>query len=212
MKQAVPVAMRLGRVDGMAQHLQSLRSRTIEEFLPQGGRILEVGPGEGAFDRKGCAWVALNITPRASPTVLGDGQALPFRAASFDAAIALEVIEHVRYPYRLLREVRRVLRPGGRFLLSTPNVATPVNRVALGLLGRFPDDEGLHDGYDVGHIHFFTRRSFRRGVEAEGFEILAERPLLLQIFPRTYVYDSFLERRLPAFAKELVLELRPRDR
>jgi SAM-dependent methyltransferase len=50
-----------------------------------------------------------------------DGRTLPYESDAFDLAIAIEVIEHVVDKARFLSEVWRVLRPGGRFLLTTPN-------------------------------------------------------------------------------------------
>lgn len=200
--------MRVGRIEEMAQHLQRLRGRVIEEFLPTAGRVLEIGPGETTFHTKGCRLVKLNIQARGDPTILGDGQTLPFRASSFDGVVATEVIEHVRYPYRLVREIRRVVRREGRVLLSTPNVATPVNRVALALFGLFPDDRTLHEGPDVGHLHFFSRRSFREALASEGLDITREWDFLLQILPSRYVYGTRLERWFRNHAKQIVVECR----
>ncbi|MGI0148048.1 MAG: class I SAM-dependent methyltransferase, partial [Thermoplasmata archaeon] len=166
--------MKVGRVEDMASHLQRVRGWVTTEFLPPSGRALEIGAGEVTFDRKGCDYVGINVSRRGNPHVLGDGQALPFADETFDAIVATEVIEHVRYPFRLLREIRRTLKPTGRVLLSTPNVAIPVNRVALALFGLFPDDRTLHDGADVGHIHFFTRRYLLDALASEGFVVLRE--------------------------------------
>ena len=191
----------------MADHLRRVRGRVTGEFLPDTGRVLEIGPGEAVFDRKQCEYVGINISARGSTHVFADGQYLPFRDASFDAVIATEVIEHVRYPYRLLEEIRRVLRPSGRVLLSTPNVAIPVNRIALAVFGLFPDDRGLHEEPDVGHIHFFTRRSLLEGVARKGFAVRREWDFLLQVLPGRYVYDSSLEHILRNHAKQIMLEL-----
>lgn len=53
--------------------------------------------------------------------IAGDIQCLPFKDASFDLVTANVVVEHVASPDVLFAEVRRVLRPGGRFLFHTPN-------------------------------------------------------------------------------------------
>lgn len=53
-----------------------------------------------------------------------DGLALPFADGSFDLVTSFQVIEHVLDPAPYLREIARVLRPGGTFVLTTPNAAT----------------------------------------------------------------------------------------
>ena len=193
----------------MSEHLKAIRGRVTSEFLPDTGRVLEIGPGEVAFARKQCEYIGINVSRRGGPAVLADGQALPFVDASFDAVIATEVIEHVRYPYRLLTEIRRVTRADGRVLLSTPNVATPVNRVALALFGLFPDDTTLHDGTDVGHIHFFTRKYLQEAVRRSDFCVTREWDFLLQVLPKRYLYDTALEQAFPNLTKQTILELRP---
>lgn len=53
--------------------------------------------------------------------VVGDCYALPFDDESFDVVVANEMIEHVEDHDGLIKEIKRVLRPNGRFLVSTPN-------------------------------------------------------------------------------------------
>jgi len=77
----------------------------------------------------------------------GDATALPFPARSFDAAVALASLSHIRDPERALDEVARVLRPGGRlFVFEDNNTAYPgywknMSRVWEGAeTGRYSDD------------------------------------------------------------------------
>jgi methionine biosynthesis protein MetW len=86
----------------------------------------------------------------------------------FDVVLAADVLEHVRSPERLLADIRAHLRPGGSVITSIPNFGHwyPRTRVAL---GRFDyDARGI---LDRGHLRFFTRRSFARMVQSEGWEI-----------------------------------------
>jgi SAM-dependent methyltransferase len=68
--------------------------------------------------------------------VHGDIQRLPFRAGSFDLATANMVVEHVEQPALLFDEIARVLRPGGRLLLHTPNADGYTTRLTRLIPGR----------------------------------------------------------------------------
>jgi 2-polyprenyl-3-methyl-5-hydroxy-6-metoxy-1,4-benzoquinol methylase len=97
------------------------------------------------------------------PAAAGDG---------FDVVVAADVIEHLSRPGDVLREMCRVLRPGGQVLLSVPNFEHwyPRMRVATGLFGY--DRRGILDDT---HLRFFTRATLRRLVRASGFDILEEK-------------------------------------
>jgi SAM-dependent methyltransferase len=66
----------------------------------------------------------------------GVGEHLPFVDESFDLIVSVWVLEHLKRPLDVMREVRRVLRPAGHFLFVTPNVRNPLvlaNRVGRAL-------------------------------------------------------------------------------
>lgn len=97
------------------------------------GRVLDVGGFNGYWstflDQRADAFVIdMNPVPayRRVTYVRGDALDLPFRDGSFDAVFALEVIEHVRDERRLLAEAVRVLRPGGRLIISTPSATVHI--------------------------------------------------------------------------------------
>ena len=70
------------------------------------------------------------------PVIRGVGERLPFVEESFDLIVCLWVLEHLKEPANTLREVRRVLRPGGHFVFVTPNMRNPLmlaNRIGKAL-------------------------------------------------------------------------------
>jgi ubiquinone/menaquinone biosynthesis C-methylase UbiE len=71
--------------------------------------------------------------------VQANAKTLPFRDASFDRAISVEMLEHVFRPDRaqVLSEIARVVKPGGRIAISTPNPSSPIERVKT-LAVRWP--------------------------------------------------------------------------
>ncbi|MHC5114162.1 MAG: class I SAM-dependent methyltransferase [Planctomycetota bacterium] len=105
-------------------------------------RILDMPAGEGQFT-DALRSLGHDVTPadlncRRDDYVRVDmNEALPFADESFDTAICLEGIEHLIDPGQLLRELIRVVRPGGRVILSTPNVSNYYSRLQFLFTGTF---------------------------------------------------------------------------
>jgi ubiquinone/menaquinone biosynthesis C-methylase UbiE len=62
---------------------------------------------------------------------------LPFDEGSFDIAYAIEVIEHLKDPYGFLQEMLRVVRPGGKIIVTTPNILNLASRFSYLFTGFF---------------------------------------------------------------------------
>ncbi len=89
-----------------------------------------------------------------------------FEPASYDIIICADVLEHIRHPDRVLAECKGLLAPGGRVLLSIPNVAY-TGLIAELMAGEFLyRPEGL---LDETHVHFFTRQSLKRFLAEQGW-------------------------------------------
>jgi SAM-dependent methyltransferase len=124
--------------DGVAPHGRDVNYEEhldLLESLTAPGDLLDVGSHCGFFLRKAQArgWRVLGLEPSPSSSQLAREQFgldvktatledAHVRDASFDVVTLVDVFEHVGAPRPLLKEIRRVLRPGGRVFIKVPNV------------------------------------------------------------------------------------------
>ncbi len=92
-------------------------ARRLAPLAERGGLVVDLGSGN---DRRHPQF--LNVDPLAYPEVdvLADGEALPFATESVDALLSIAVLEHVRQVDRLVAEIQRVVKGGGRVFLAVP--------------------------------------------------------------------------------------------
>lgn len=122
-----------------------------------------------------------------------DAGALPFDDGSFDVVISIEVLEHLLEPQRVAAEALRILRPGGVFLVSVPNVAYWRRRLELALLARwnpFGDDLSTREPWRDPHIRFFTPKTLRRMLEQAGFIHMRTRGIGGSLLPELPGFQS----------------------
>ncbi len=149
---------------------------TLLASVPASARVLEIGCGSGELLRRlaGRGGVAVGVDISAAGLGLARGRAgrgpkggpmrlicaraedLPFATGAFDAVVAQHLVEHLREPARALREWRRVLKPGGRLALVTPNAA-------------YPDPSHF---YDASHCSLFDETALRSALEGAGFQVI----------------------------------------
>jgi SAM-dependent methyltransferase len=153
-------------------------------LVPQGARVLELGCSAGlmtaVMHERGHQVVGVEYDPQAAAhaapyterIIVGDLEAEEVyreldQSGSFEVVMAADVLEHLRNPARCLRRALDYLAPGGRVILSIPNVAHGDVRLSL-LQGNFDyADSGL---LDRTHIQLFTRRSLSRLIQSVGLE------------------------------------------
>ena len=104
------------------------------------GDVLEIGTGAGygieVVAPRARSFVTIDkLAPAPEPTQLPNVEfrqatvpPLPFANDSFDFVISFQVIEHIKQDLELVREVKRVLRPGGKFIVTTPNAPMSLTR------------------------------------------------------------------------------------
>lgn len=140
------------------------------------GDLLDVGCGDGdfIFRARQHGWrvrgsevnvAAVKSARAAGLTVdLGELESVGYGSQSFDVVRAWHVLEHVPEPLNLLRQMRRLLRPGGLAIVGVPNYASGARRI---LGGRW---RGLQPQY---HLNHFDARTLRSALVTAGFKIVS---------------------------------------
>lgn len=172
------------------------------------GRLLDVGcaAGELASVFASDGWQVVGLEREATLVDVArargiathqvelDQEAFPLADRSIDVAVAGEVIEHLVDTDHLLRELARVLRPGGALVVTTPNLASLENRLRL-MVGRYPMwmDHGIEG---TGHLRYYTPRVLRAQLARHGFRVERHVGNWVPVVPQRWLDD----RRMPWLA------------
>jgi 2-polyprenyl-3-methyl-5-hydroxy-6-metoxy-1,4-benzoquinol methylase len=219
----------------VAQHGLSESHRLVLEAIPAGARVLDVGCATGylaaELARRGSTVDGVEVDPVAAEqarahcraVVVGDLEAPATHAevermlagvgvGGPDFIVCADVLEHLRDPWSVLAWLGTLVAPGGRVVISVPNIAHWTARRAL-LRGRF--DYADHGLFDRTHLRFFTRASAAELARRAGLAVLAERPagaplpLESRVPAIRRVRDRCVRRCPEAFALQFVLVLSP---
>jgi 2-polyprenyl-3-methyl-5-hydroxy-6-metoxy-1,4-benzoquinol methylase len=182
----------------------------LDDLSPVTGRVLDVGCGGGSVAKAvkrarpdlevfGCdlSESALKIAKSHAEGVdfrLATAERLPFGDGELDFVWIFDVLEHVADPAQVLREVTRVLKPGGGFHIVLPLEGQPRTLYSLVGCGTRWTAKVRH----AGHIQIFSADRFTRMAEACGLRVVRTRwsyHLLLQALDLAYF--SWLDRRRP---------------
>lgn len=153
--------------------------------IPTACKLIDVGCGNASlcgwwFQQRGCDYLGVDVSAHAVAEAkaaglkvcrVEDAALLPYPDDTFDAAVCIEVFEHLFEPHKAAREILRILKPGGVLVATVPNAAYWRRRVELllGCWNPFGDDLSIEQPWRDPHIRFFTRSRLRAMLVSVGF-------------------------------------------
>lgn len=178
-------------LEGCAPALE--RQQILARLLPSTGILLDIGCWDGSFQQflQGINYVGMDINRqplekarlKKLDVIVASCDFLPFRSELFDACSMIEVIEHLYSPEKAAREIYRILKPNGAFVLATPNFVNFVDRINV-LLGKNVAP------IDHQHIRFFTWKTLNQFLRKQGFAFEVRRTWFLP-FPARRVTSKY---------------------
>jgi 2-polyprenyl-3-methyl-5-hydroxy-6-metoxy-1,4-benzoquinol methylase len=161
----------------------------LQYLDPKPESVLEVGCAEGLLGEwikknRGCRVTGIELNPdaarsasdRLDEVLVGNIETmeLPFSEGTFDHIIFGDVLEHLTDPWRVLKKVAPLLRPGGSVIACIPNIGH-ISVIANLLSGQFCYvSQGL---LDKTHLRFFTRKGIEDLFRECGYDITHLHPL-----------------------------------
>lgn len=139
--------------------------------LADGSQVLDIGCGDMSLSRykPNLNWTGIDICER--PGVIPHDLSkppYPVKAASMDAVVCSEVLEHLFEPLKVIEEANRVLKTGGKFYVTVPNF----DSLDLHLQTHREQVYNPAKSHSVEHIRWYTPPSMSKFLDKHGFEVL----------------------------------------
>jgi ubiquinone/menaquinone biosynthesis C-methylase UbiE len=200
-----------------------------ETVIGRRNRILDIGCGDGSFIikfRKHCETFGVDISQNAVRRAREAGinayevdvssQKLPFQDEYFDIIYMGDVVEHLIDPDHAIKEVIRTLRLNGFLVVSTPNLASWINRLLLligmqplfaevSTVGTFGRGARSSRFCPVGHLRLFTYRALREFLTYYQFNITKVSSAPYENLPKVLSNMDKILSRIPSVSSIIIL-------
>lgn len=169
-----------------AKSAPGVHDKVIELLVDVSGRVLDAPSGEGALSNR-LAGLGLDViavdNDESSFKAADSGitfakldlnMALPYTESSFDCVVCVEGAEHIENIHHLMRQFAHVLKPGGKLIITTPNIMNVASKIKFLLFGSFRYFNSkieIRDTSLAGHIYPITFQELEYALKRSGFAI-----------------------------------------
>ncbi|NPV01305.1 MAG: class I SAM-dependent methyltransferase [Brevinematales bacterium] len=180
-------------------------------------KIIDLGCGPGhlckSIHEKGFPVIGVDISEnslklvreKGIPTIKADLQEkLPFKDDELDILVASEVVEHIFDTETFMSELKRVMKPGGSIIITTPNVASLARRFLL-FFGKNPYLDYKLSG-TAGHVRYFTFKNMRDFARQFGLKVVSLETDAVNLSGSGKLYSRLLGKIFPTFGKTIILQ------
>lgn len=180
--------------------------KIVEELdLKDGDKVIDLGCGTGYYlfllsnlpiklkltgfdnDKKAMGEAQALLVNKNINFILGDLHKMPFKDESLDKAVLSEVLEHVENDELVLKEVSRILKPGGILVISVPSINfsffwDPINWILQYFFGTHIKG-GFFSGIWSGHLRLYDLEDLKKKFQKTGFKIEIAQELTFWCLP-----------------------------
>ncbi|NCR89149.1 MAG: class I SAM-dependent methyltransferase [Microcystis aeruginosa G11-01] len=168
------------------------RNQYLDKIFPSPGLLLDLAGGDGCiayhFMKQGYQVALLDISEKSLRNALNHGlcsvgivdveKTLPFESESFDYVFWGDNVEHLLRPLNTLKEIARIMKPGGVLACSFPNMSYWVYRLKYLLYGNVPNTEPLNpEIWERDHIRTWNKNDFSRFISQTDFRVQSFLPV-----------------------------------
>lgn len=195
----------------------SSRLKIMATLVDKNQKVLDLGCGTGDFikilNKKNKEIEGIEISKKVAQIGQKKGfkikiadlhSTFPYPKNTFDTVTAGEIIEHIYDTDFFLEEIKRILKPNGFLVLSTPNIATIGRRLML-LSGVNSLIETSLD-HSAGHIRYFTKKSLEDLLKKHGFKIIKFTSDSVNFTNSNLLKSHILAKIFPTFGARLIIK------
>jgi len=175
----------------------------------KGKRALDVGCGYGEYiqllSKKGLNVKGIDVDKKAirgqENVIYSHAEKIPFKNENFDIITCIDVLEHVDDYEKSIKEIRRILKKGGKLILTVPNIQFPITYDPINFILKFFNNKLNIGMWHWGHKRLFDVTSIIKSLKKNNFRVI-------HYEQRSHIFVCFFVNYLPYIIDKFIMKSR----